>query len=289
MAYHIVKILRREREWLFKARQPKTVIAGLPRSGSTMLYYNIKQSSPFASQCRYLFEPPRFNYDLNNYSFKQAVLAKILIGFVDYSSFRVFDKKIMLIRDPRDIIISRILYEGGFHTVWNKTADEIERTLELLKKKSACPDSVSVTAIWKSFWGSDPLMLNNWARKHFELFLRFYRENKNYFLVKYEDLIRGRLDGLENYLGFKLQKNVRVEKGFSRVERTKNTGDWMNWFTDQDISFLKPLCLDHMKVFGYDYNDWTVAAKPTIAPEHSFEYVKRLVNEQRRRANLPEI
>ena len=47
------------------------------------------------------------------------VLAKIVIGppgEFDYTSFRQFDKKIMMVCDPRDNIVSRILYalcDGG--------------------------------------------------------------------------------------------------------------------------------------------------------------------------------
>ena len=260
----------------------KIVVAGTAKSGTTILFFIIKYSNPFSGDCEYLFEPEISSLSRKNYDPKQAVLAKILIyKNINYNIFNGFDKKIVLTRDPRDFIVSLLLYHGAYHEIWNKEVSEIQAGINLLKRKTYIPSSVSMVELWKALCGFSPTETKNYLKERFEPFLQFYRENPGYFLFKYEELIDGKLDQLETHLGFKLKKEIKVDKEYTRVERTKGTGDWRAWFTPQDISFFKPLCLDYMETFGYDVADWQLSQKQEILPEHSFDYVKRLVNERR--------
>ena len=88
----------------------KIVIAGLPKSGTTALFYKIKNSLP--RNAKGLFEP--FKYIPNPEDEKFDLVAKILFWpnrlEADYDSWGCFDKKIMIIRDPRDRYISEFLY-----------------------------------------------------------------------------------------------------------------------------------------------------------------------------------
>src|SRR5258708_35181889 len=87
----------------------KTLIVGIARSGTSALYFKLKQALPETTCC--LYEPPCF--DPSDPGGSPNVLAKIVIGppgEFDYTSFREFDKKIMIVRDPRDNVVSGVLY-----------------------------------------------------------------------------------------------------------------------------------------------------------------------------------
>ncbi len=84
------------------------VIVGLPKSGTTGLFYKIRNS--LVGSVRAHFEchaAPDLNVGQDDH-----VLAKVLYrsdaGFL--SSFEKFAKKIAIVRDPRDRLVSSVLY-----------------------------------------------------------------------------------------------------------------------------------------------------------------------------------
>ncbi|MDD5610421.1 MAG: hypothetical protein PHH69_02620 [Candidatus Omnitrophica bacterium] len=285
----LISRCHRELVWLPKSRQPKTIIAGQGRSGTTFLFFVIKKSSPYSNQMRCLFEPKKYVPD-SGYHSKQAVLAKVIISEKPdyYNSFKHFDKKIMLARDPRDIIISRLLYEIAYVKIWDKHPDEIRRWLNILQEKENKSGAQSVLELWRLCRGAGPTKLKLQFDARFGVVTEFFRKNPEYFLLKYEDLINGRISGLENYLGYKLLKDVEVDGEYSRVIRTRGEGAWRNWFTEEDIAFFKPLFSGFMEVFGYDIADWDLHKEQKILPEHCSGYVLRVLSEKRRAAGMPE-
>lgn len=159
--------------WLFRSAQSKTVIAGLGKSGTTILFYTIKKSSPYRGDIKCLFEPTSYLLEKEKHNPKQAILAKILIKEgVIYDSFKEFDKKIKLVRDPRDVSVSDLLYGGGFHRIWHKSTNEIAAKIELLKKKVFNPDRVSTLEIWKAFYDFSPEDLKVFLNRKNELFFK---------------------------------------------------------------------------------------------------------------------
>jgi hypothetical protein len=103
----------------------------------------------------------------------------------------------------------------------------------------------------------------------------------DWFLFKYEDMIDGNFDGLNDYLGFIVKNEAEVPEstGKAKVARKKAYGDWRNWFTEEDTQVFKPAYLPYLEAVGYDGNDWVVSAQPVIEPEFSSIYMKRLVRE----------
>lgn len=88
----------------------KIVVMGLGRTGTTALFFTLKQAMAADTYC--LFEPRSFVAPPGH---TPHVLAKVLIGHnrdVDISGFQDFDKKLFLIRDPRDTLVSRVLYDS---------------------------------------------------------------------------------------------------------------------------------------------------------------------------------
>jgi hypothetical protein len=280
----------------------KIVIAGLGKSGTTGLFFKIKNSLSSGARC--LFEPDR--YALLAEDRELTVLAKILLyrpDRVDYGSFEGFDKKILIVRDPRDRLISQLLYE-----IWNSfygDKKKVSRFLNLLEKKESDPFAVSVLDILglikknkkHNFWRNPKLSkvrekskeLRFWISdlygRRFNLSMDFHDSRPDYFLIKYEDFLAGRIRELEGYLGFRLFAAPRVDEEYSRVARTQKSGNWKNWFLKRDIKFFRPRFLNFMEKYGYS-DDWELNKKPKILPVHSSGYVKRL-SEERRKADLP--
>ncbi|MEA3188901.1 MAG: hypothetical protein QOD99_2731 [Chthoniobacter sp.] len=276
----------------------KIIIAGLAKTGTTGLFYKIRNS--LGAPGREMFEPATYICSEN----AESVLAKKLIkpkGSEEFDSFACFDKKIGIIRDPRDWMISMLLYRIFDHPACEND-DAIRRMMELLRRKEEAPASVSVLEI-ASFFRGLPLsgsgaevvpsgppasMLSDveaYYRKHVEMITSFFQKHSDYFVMKYEDFVGQRLESLEKYLGISLAGTAAVDAQFQRVVRTKGAGDWRNWFTQEDVLFFKPIFAELLKSFGYP-DDWELPDAQTISPEHASGYVRSLICERRAKALL---
>jgi len=250
----------------------KIIVLGLPKTGTTALFFKIKNSLPKNIKC--LFEPKKYIEEKEDS--EKGVIAKVLFGHIDIDFFSSFDKKILIVRDPRDWCISRFLY-SVFYVGNYKNGNFIKEKIELLKKKEKSPGKVLLKDCMKENL-SKPL----------DKVIDFQKTHKDFFILKYEDFVDDKLPDLENYLGFKLTGTSKVPESFKRVERTKDYGDWKNWFTEEDIEYFKPMFERYMKEYNY-WDDWKLNEKQVILPEYASEYAKRIVNERRRNENIPEL
>ena len=257
----------------------KVVIAGLGKSGTTALFFTVKQSMPLDTH--HLFEPSRFDGRSGTAS---NVLAKILIrdgGATDYASFDDFEKKVLIIRDPRDIIISRVLYD--IYNAPDACRDDakVDAFVRLLRRKEAEPHNVSLLEIidlLDRICGRGVLRRTATAG---DLALEFQRGHADYFMFRYEDFVCADLAPLERYVGLPLAAGPRVVPAdLSRVVRTKTSGNWRNWLTPADVEFFGPRLAQFIRNNGYS-EDWTLALSPSISPEHGSDYVLRIVAEHR--------
>lgn len=255
----------------------KIVIVGRAKSGTTALFYSIRSAMPANTYC--LFEPVGYEQDENSF-----VLAKVLINVRKPPRFRDFDgfdRKILIVRDPRDIAVSQLLY--SFYSVdppW--TDEQAAPFFALLRSKEEDPRSVSVVELW-NFSNRSRSKPDTWIARFdrtFEHLMAFHRAHPEYHLVRYEDFIAGRIQALESYLGLKLPQTISVPETTRRVERAKSSGDWRHWFTPDDVACFKPTCEQAIRYFGYD-GDWSLAEHPVIRPEHASGYVRRLIEERR--------
>jgi hypothetical protein len=48
------------------------------------------------------------------------------------------------------------------------------------------------------------------------------------------------------------------------VIRTKSTGDWRHYFTEEDVKLLKRAYTPYMELIGYDFSDWDLNPNPVI-------------------------
>jgi hypothetical protein len=260
----------------------KILVAGQAKTGTTGLFFKIRNS--LEGNVRLLFEPSE--YKSLPKDDEKTVLAKILIGkktFANYASFDVFDKKICIIRDPRDRLVSQLLYQTYVQDFIEDDA-KANQFINMLRLKEEDSKAVSVQEIWRlqnKLSNKKCASFNRYAAT-FSLQLEFCDQHPDYFVVKYEDFVSEQLGPLGEYLGFPLKGNSEPDKEFKRVVRTKATGDWKNWFLPEDIDLLRSnsTIVKYMARFGYE-DDWELPYEQKVSPEYSSEYTKRLILEKR--------
>ena len=268
------------------------LINGLPKSGTTALFFKILNSLPGLSFG--LFEPVDHNEIYKNLSQERIdnliIVSKILCRKddcaryniaphpqVNFESFKHYDKKIFMIRDPRDNLISSMLFSvpSGIKLI---ESENVRQVISLIERKETCPQSVSVLDIFRlmNFLNQSDFIELFLKRQNFSV--KYLDANKNYFILKYEGLIANRIKQLEEYLSISLKGDAKVHQTFSNVERTKNSDDWKNWFLQEDIDYFKPLFSDYMKKYNYS-EDWNVNDNPFILSKYGSEYVKNNVKD----------
>jgi hypothetical protein len=274
----------------------KIVIFGLAKSGTTALFYILKRSLPSRTVC--MFEPRSFDAravrrkPIRSFfkgNREPNVLAKVLPfrpnDPADAESFCHFEKQIFIIRDPRDRIISRLLY-GIYDSNFFDDDRKVTTFLEMLKQKESDSSSVSVKDLLAAFaaLNGEIFSFDDWARsyrqKSIDKPLDFHEQHADLFLFKYEAMIDQRLDHLAQYLGLTIHGPVSVAPELNRVTRTKNYGDWRNWFTTEDVESLRPVLQSFLDRY-YPQADWELSASPSIAAAHGSLYIQRIVNDRR--------
>ena len=270
-------------------RRERILVVGNGKSGTTALYFRIKKSLP--GDAAGFFEPVCFEEIEKSAPQLGHTIAKVLLpveaGFLEQLG-AFFNKKILIVRDPRDIIVSSLLYTGAYEVMWKRKPEQILECLDLLRTKETNPFSLPVIALLQRLLDKADLTgYADWISHRVSFTVRL-SENPSFFLFKYEDLITDRLSSLEDYLGFPLTSDTDIDKEFSRVVRTKKSASWKDWFLEEDIEFFKPLFAESIRKFDYD-QDWSLNAEWKILPAHSSEYFRRLVNERRSLEGLPQV
>ncbi len=250
----------------------KILIVGLPKSGTTILTYRIAAA---LDDVFVEFEPVDGPDPAAGAEHRHLVTKK-LVGSqtTTLADYRDYDRRIWICRDPRDFLVSQSLYR------WHRPdppepIDEawFDRVLAKLRAKEADPGAVP-------FLDLEPA-------DYFETLdavaeLRCREVDDGWLVYRYEDMVAGRYDRLNRYLGFEVATDVEVAEGLERVARRKGAGDWRDWFTPTDVEFFAAGGLDrYMAVFGYDGGDWALNDPQIIDPAHGSAYVTTLFNDHR--------
>ncbi len=272
-------------------RMAKIAIFGLAKSGTTGLWSSLIKSYPR----RYLqffegqFLPSRYNKYLgwgNPVNNPKHLINKEIIGSgFDFSCLDNYDKVIWLVRDPRDRLVSYILYRHYDHLYDDE--DFVRQQLRLLEQKEQDPDSVSLVeletrlalpspALDSAFFWSDHL---KWDA------LDKTVSQGRAFLFKYEDYVDHNFDLLEDFLGVRIKSDPKVPKQFRRVIRSKAHGFWRHWFTERDMEHYRPLFQPFLERYGYA-DDWLLGDPREINPDHCSHYVRKIINERREAEHL---
>ena len=260
----------------------RILVAGQGRSGTSALFFKLKNS--LGPRYISLFEPKALQ---RSYSAK-FLLAKIIINdpsIVRVGDFDGFDKRILIVRDPRDNLISRILYAVyNFDEVCCDNA-RVQVFLSKLQTKYTAPASVSVLELIDVLSSVAKTNLLERYLRHHRYAMIYHAQRPDLFVYQYEDFLRDKMSGLDDFLGMALPGLPEVVQEYSRVTRRKSPGDWANWFLKVDIDYFRPIFTPYMTKYGYS-DEWKPKDRPLIRRAHSIEYVARLVSERQTKMGI---
>jgi hypothetical protein len=260
----------------------KILIAGLAKTGTTGLLYLIANS--LEPRPRLLFEPKKCPPDLDQSP--GHVVGKLLIGpRLDAQSFSHFDRKITLARDPRDRLVSALLY-SQYHARYLDDDSKVAIVRDCLEKKEAAPARVSLREIFDAMEqasGSPGIgkRFRSGAATALTWLDDYIATMRDGLVYQYERFVSGDYAPLERHLGMRLAGAAKVPARMHRIERTRGYGDWRHWFTEEDIHYYRPAFAPWLARYGYDADDWALDSEPVIAREHCSGYYMRLVAEYR--------
>jgi hypothetical protein len=227
-----------------------------------------------------LFEPEDFSTE--DLDVRPLVAKKLLVELepTEHGAFYAFDKRLLLMRDPRDRLISVMLYD--IYGRPEALTDGVNRWVEALRKKEADPASVGVLDLLYLYWELTDVNLLQWFEATLRHELRFFNTQGHRFeTVRYEDFVGGELSSIVDYLGFEISADPEVSGPESRVTRSRSAGEWKRWVLPSDLRVLRPLMQQTMKRLGFTDVDWSIESDPVLDPTLGSEYVAGLV--QRRR------
>ncbi len=259
----------------------KVVIVGHARSGTSLLYGRLRASLPDA--CCF-FEPSNPAFLQQAQEAPGHVVAKLLLPVAPGIASRlgaVFSKRLFLVRDPRDVLVSALLYVGGFEVMWRWEETRVAKALDLLRRKEECPAAVGLLELFAA-------LREDFSLDHIEASLRLIDDflagqdaRYPFAIVRYEDLLAGGVPELEQALGFALAPQVLLGDDLGRVARTGGSASWRSWCTTSDVAILQPMLGRTMRRFGYDPAEWRLETCPSIPAHHASAYVRRLIDERR--------
>ena len=255
----------------------RCLVVGQAKSGTTALFSSISQAMDnptlyFEAPASTIGEPAA------------NAVAKIIIEHeLPETILRLaarFDHRILLVRDPRDNLISRLMYTlAGTPKALGDDLFLLE-FLALLRQKQSAPASVDTMRLLAMLSGVPEGFLNI-ILSHIRRFTDFTEcIDKSWLVVRYERMIAGDLGDLSAALGVTVSGQVEVDPHYARVARTRGAGDWRHWFTARDIVRLRPVFTPLLGRLGYD-DDWELSPEPQIMPEHSWGFLLRLIDERR--------
>jgi hypothetical protein len=265
----------------------RILILGDAKSGTTGLYNSIKGALRASGEdWVFLFEPtaPEPFDALARYGSDLPLLTKVIVNKERACRLRHgdFSHRILVVRDPRDVVVSRLLFRPLVRgSVRNTPEATLEQFLAALRTKERDPSSWSVHGLHElaNDLGITPAHWNGYVanlRHMMALDDRF-----DFHKQRYESFVDGDLTALSAYLGRDI---VGSEAGrgswLSHITRSKGYGDWRSWFREDDVDFFRPMFSRFMERYGYD-DDWKLAPEPQIDPSTSSGHIEAKLVERR--------
>jgi hypothetical protein len=281
----------------------KIVIYGLAKSGTSALFYKIRNSLPPGTI--ELFEPSSFGpldrvrarlRALRRGHVRPDVVAKLLPWDrrpVRIGDFDGFDRRILLVRDPRDRLVSDLLYRS-YNAAFAADGPRALEFLRLLRAKEAEPGEVPILRLVEAFdrleraAGSRADWIERYQRRGLLQPMQFHVERPRLAVFRYEQLVDCQFASLEAALGMSLGGPAEVPPALNRVVRTKRYGAWRDWFTPEDVDSLRPMLTPYLDLY-YPSADWDLNPSPSLDPEEGSLYVERIISERRDLLGLPRL
>ncbi len=262
------------------------IIVGQQKTGTTGVYSLVKSAlAPLADEYFFSFEPLRGRSleEVVRRDPTRSVMTKIMYKNVGNFDLDMFQRRVMTVRDPRDTIVSTLLFKPLLKNVVGEVGmDQHERFIEGLRAKEADPRSVSVTDLMTL---ADEVGYRHHKPKRLAseiVQMAEFAEDEGFHVVRYEDFVDHDVAALASYLGLPLNPGASETSGWlTHISRSKGHGAWRDWFTPEDVDLYRPLLAKPMRLMGYG-DDWELSAEPRIAPSTSSEYVADRIAKRRR-------
>ncbi|WP_162998187.1 sulfotransferase domain-containing protein [Brevundimonas lutea] len=223
-----------------------TWITGVPKSGTTAVYATTLKAQPDAVT---FLEPSPVEYPAIESLANEGqldIVIKIVLGAKPPPEWLISASSIMAtLRDPRDVVVSWL----PFRAVANPRSFALtglrEDLMDAFRRKAEGDTSIDVTAIEAIYrsHGSRALDPQEYAAA-FET-LDQVRRHPATRLIRYEDFVAGRIDGL---------RSVALTGDIARNHRGGRTGEWMKWFSTRDIERFRTAFDPLLQRYGYA--DW---------------------------------
>ena len=260
----------------------RAVVVGLGKSGTTALVYAIRSAMPADTQL--LFEP-RSHVELRVPNVAAKVLLNPKFPF-DPAFYRQFDRIVLLVRDPRDLLVSMALYRIYDGASLHADLPKVEQYVELLRAKERDPHAVPfmrILALYDTLSGRPPTPDLSIVRRLNDI-VQFHEAFPSCLVYPYEAMVAKRFGAVAQFLSLPEEAmNPVVPASLHRVVRSRRAGTWRDWFCAEDVDYYRPLCSAFMRRYGYA-DDWTLNGAPRIPAEEASEYVLRIAREGRQRS-----
>jgi hypothetical protein len=186
-----------------------------------------------------------------------------------------FDKRVAIVRDPRDELVSRVFYmvrsaiiDGGVE------ADNIRQWIEFLQEKEKSPTSISFVQLltrMKELLGVHLTLANSTSMNYFNFVEHHFKSGH---IVRYESFIDGDRAELADYLGFKLDTMPAHDNLIDRTRRSATYGSWKTMFHESDLATYLDIHGAALTALGYADNE--LSPCPVLDPAHGSKYVVRI-------------
>ncbi|HSJ45210.1 MAG TPA: hypothetical protein VK923_11070 [Euzebyales bacterium] len=260
------------------------LILGLAKTGSTGLYNNVKAALAAAGHDYYcLFEPTRPDQldSIHRYAPTLPLLTKVMIAREPHLRLRydLFPRRMTLLRDPRDMIVSFLLVRPFIRA--DVPWEQVEPFVEAIRAKERDPASSSVQDLHRL---ADDLGLASYRLERVVEFME-WQESPDRPPRRVHGALRGlhrRTPGrAERVPGLDVDKSAAASPWLAHILRSGESGDWRHWFTEEDVTAYRPYVTDYMKRFEYP-DDWVLADDPVISSETASGYIEGKYRSRRR-------
>ena len=258
----------------------RVLVFGQAKSGTTALMRSLSDAMnrQSATPVTEVLEPDNLN-DVDRSP--DPLVVKKLFGPHDREesvSYRDFDHRLFIVRDPRDRIISSLLYD-----VYGRTGVDLaamQPFLDLLEAKEKDPRSVSLLVLHHVYWKLTGIDLLSNAVRSTQRARSFWRnQGSDWTLVQYEDFVAGDTSELAQQLGVDTLAQPEITGDLARVSRTRASGSWRHWLTPADQLVLEPATHNFLTEFGYDI-DWKLHPEPVVERSETSDYVRSLLQDR---------